>query len=88
LVKKLLLTAKNKITLGKKVKINFVKDRPGHDLRYAIDSSKLKKKLKWKPKTSFKKGLEKTFLWYLENQKYYSKLNKKDITSRIGFKKW
>ena len=68
--------------------ITYVKDRPGHDLRYAIDSSKLKKKLKWKPKTSFKKGLEKTFLWYLENQKYYSKLNKKDITSRIGFKKW
>ena len=86
-VKKLLKTAMNKITLGKKVKINFVKDRPGHDLRYAIDSSKLKKKLKWKPKTNFKKGLEKTFLWYLENQKYYSKLNKKDITSRIGFKK-
>ncbi|MDA7573032.1 dTDP-glucose 4,6-dehydratase [Candidatus Pelagibacter sp.] len=86
-VKKLLETAKNKIIIGKKVKISFVKDRPGHDLRYAIDSSKLKKKLKWKPKTNFKQGLEKTFLWYLQNQKYYSKLNKKDITSRIGFKK-
>jgi dTDP-glucose 4,6-dehydratase len=86
-VKKLLKTAKSKINLGKKVKIKFVKDRPGHDLRYAIDSRKLKNKLKWRPKTNFKNGIEKTFLWYLENQKYYSKLNKKDITSRIGFKK-
>ena len=87
IAKLLIDIAKKKIRLGNKVKIKFVKDRPGHDLRYAIDSSKLKKKLKWKPKTNFKQGLEKTFLWYLQNQKYYSKLNKKDITSRIGFKK-
>ncbi|MDC6470062.1 dTDP-glucose 4,6-dehydratase [Candidatus Pelagibacter sp. Uisw_099_02] len=86
-VKKLLITAKHKIKVGKNVKINFIKDRPGHDIRYAIDSNKLKKKLKWQPKTNFKNGLKKTFLWYFENQKYYSKLNKKDIIKRIGIKK-
>ena len=86
-VKKLLSVAKKKINLGKKVKIKFVKDRPGHDMRYAINSSKLKNKLRWKPKISFSKGLEKTFLWYFKNQKCYSKLNKKDITKRIGVKK-
>ena len=86
-VKKLLSTVKEKFKIEKNVKINFIKDRPGHDIRYAIDSSKLIKKLKWKPKTSFKNGLKKTFLWYFENQKYYSKLNKKDITRRIGIKK-
>ena len=86
-VKKLLSIAKKKINFGKKVKIKFVKDRPGHDMRYAINSSKLKNKLGWAPKINFSKGLEKTFLWYFENQKYYSKLNKKDITKRIGIKK-
>ena len=85
-VKKLLQVAKNKIKTGNKVKIAFVKDRPGHDMRYAIDSKKIKNKLKWKPKTNFLKGLEKTFEWYFNNQKYYSKLNKKDITKRIGIK--
>ena len=85
-VQKLLQVAKNKIKLGNKVKITFVKDRPGHDMRYAIDSKKIKNKLKWIPKTSFLKGLQKTFEWYFNNQKYYSKLNKKDITKRIGIK--
>jgi len=86
-VKKLLHVAKKKIKTGSKVKIVFVKDRPGHDMRYAIDSSKIKNKLKWKSKINFLKGLEKTFKWYFNNQKYYSKLNKKDITRRIGIKK-
>jgi len=57
-------------------------------MRYAINSNKIKKKLNWKPKINFAKGIEKTFLWYLNNQKYYSNLNKKDITRRIGVKKW
>ena len=47
--------------------ITFVKDRPGHDLRYAIDSSKLKNETGWEPITSFEKGLEKTVDWYLTN---------------------
>ena len=76
--------AKNKMQLGKKVKIKFVKDRPGHDFRYALDSKKIFKKLKWKSKINLKKGLENTFNWYFENMKYYTTLKKKDITKRLG----
>ena len=80
----LISIAKKKIKLGKKVKINFVKDRPGHDFRYALDSKKIYKKLKWKSKINLKKGLENTFNWYFENMKYYTTLKKKDITKRLG----
>ncbi len=86
IVKKLLSIGTKKVKLGKNVKIKFVKDRPGHDLRYAINSNKLRKKLKWKPKTKINNGLEKTFDWYINNSEYFSKLNKKDITSRLGKK--
>lgn len=48
--------------------ITFVKDRAGHDFRYAIDSSKLQNELGWKPSVSFKEALEKTVKWYLQNQ--------------------
>ncbi|MEQ9423900.1 MAG: dTDP-glucose 4,6-dehydratase [Cyclobacteriaceae bacterium] len=48
--------------------ITFVKDRAGHDLRYAIDASKLERELGWKPEVSFEKGLEKTVDWYLTNE--------------------
>ena len=82
--KKLIKTAKTKIKVGNKVKILFVKDRPGHDIRYALNSNKLKKELKWKPKTSFDRGLKHTFDWYLNNLKYYRSLNKKDIQNRLG----
>ncbi len=86
-VKKLLSIAKKKIKLGKNVKIQFVKDRPGHDMRYAIDSKKIKKNLKWMPKINFMSGLKKTFEWYYDNGKYYSSLNKKDISRRLGSKR-
>jgi len=82
--KNLLNVAKKNIKIGKKVKIKFIKDRPGHDKRYALDSSKLIKKLKWKPKTNFLDGINKTFMWYLGNKKYYRSLNKKDIVKRLG----
>ena len=82
--KNLLNFAKKNIKIGKKVKIKFIKDRPGHDKRYALDSSKLIKKLKWKPKTNFLDGINKTFIWYLDNKKYYRSLNKKDIVKRLG----
>ena len=49
---------------------SFVKDRAGHDLRYAIDSSKLKSELGWKPSLQFEEGLEKTVDWYLANQEW------------------
>ncbi len=48
--------------------IAFVKDRPGHDKRYAIDASKLESELNWKPQETFETGLRKTVLWYLENE--------------------
>jgi dTDP-glucose 4,6-dehydratase len=50
--------------------ITFVKDRAGHDLRYAIDSSKLQKELGWSPSVTFEEGLEKTVKWYLKNESW------------------
>ena len=80
----LIKIAKQKIKIGSNVKIKFVKDRPGHDLRYALDSKKILTKLRWKSKINFNEGLEKTFLWYLKNDKYYKSISKNDIIKRIG----
>ena len=82
--KALLSVSKNIHPKNSKIKINFVKDRPGHDLRYALNSNKIKKKLKWKPKTNFANGIKKTFEWYLNNNNYYKSLSKKDINKRSG----
>ncbi|MGB5820721.1 MAG: dTDP-glucose 4,6-dehydratase [Saonia sp.] len=54
--------------------ITYVKDRPGHDLRYAIDASKINKELGWKPSVTFEEGLELTIDWYLENQEWLSRV--------------
>ncbi|WP_339889375.1 dTDP-glucose 4,6-dehydratase [uncultured Flavobacterium sp.] len=56
--------------------ITYVKDRPGHDLRYAIDASKINKELGWKPSVTFEQGLEKTIDWYLSNEEWL-----KNVTS-------
>ncbi|UTA49534.1 dTDP-glucose 4,6-dehydratase [Simiduia sp. 21SJ11W-1] len=48
--------------------VTFVKDRPGHDIRYAIDASKIESELEWLPEETFETGIRKTVLWYLENQ--------------------
>ena len=87
IAKLLIDIAKKKIRLGNKVKIKFVKDRPGHDIRYALDNRKIKKELKWLPKTNLKNGLIKTFNWYLKNKGYFSSFNKKDINKRFGLNK-
>ena len=79
------LANKNKI-VGKNVKIKFVKDRPGHDVRYALNSSKLKNELKWTPKTSLGDGLKKTFAWYYRNSNYYKSIPIHDIKKRLGKK--
>ena len=50
--------------------IRFIKDRPGHDRRYAIDSSKIEKELSWKPRYSFEQGIEDTVSWYMENNEW------------------
>ncbi|MGB5609337.1 dTDP-glucose 4,6-dehydratase [Eudoraea sp.] len=74
--------------------ITYVKDRPGHDLRYAIDASKINKELGWRPSVTFEEGLELTIDWYLENQEwldhvtsgnyqeYYEKMYKERNVSR------
>ena len=49
--------------------VSYVTDRKGHDYRYAIDATKLKKQLGWKPKTSFEDALEETILWYINRYK-------------------
>ena len=54
--------------------ITFVKDRPGHDLRYAIDASKIERELGWVPKESFETGLRKTVQWYLENCSWWERV--------------
>lgn len=54
--------------------IKHVKDRPAHDRRYALDSSKIKKELGWKPDASFEEGLSKTVEWYIANQKWWQKV--------------
>ena len=82
--KELLKNSRKSIKLGNKVKINFVKDRPGHDIRYALNSNKIKKKLGWWPKTNFSKGIKLTLNWYLKNKSYYKSLSKKDINNRLG----
>lgn len=51
--------------------ITYVKDRPGHDMRYAIDSSKMQRELGWKPSVTFERGIEMTIDWYLENQTWW-----------------
>lgn len=56
--------------------ISYVKDRPGHDLRYAIDATKINKELGWKPSVTFEEGLSKTIDWYLQNKKWLD-----DVTS-------
>ena len=66
------------------VKILFVKDRPGHDVRYALNSNKIKNKLGWKPRTNFRQGIKLTFDWYFKNKNYYKSLSKKDIIKRLG----
>ena len=87
LTKILLKIIRNKnFKFGKKVKIKFVKDRPGHDFRYALDCRKIKKEINWKPKKNFKKGLEETFDWYLNNYKFFSYFSKRTFFKRIGLK--
>jgi dTDP-glucose 4,6-dehydratase len=54
--------------------ITFVKDRPGHDIRYAIDASKIEKELGWKPEETFETGMRKTVQWYLDNKGWWSRV--------------
>ena len=82
----LISIAKKNSILGTNIKINFIKDRPGHDIRYALNSNKIKRELNWKPRINFKEGIKLTFDWYNKNRKYYKSISKKDILKRLGNK--
>ena len=85
-VKKLINVSKKKIKIGSNVKIKFVKDRPGHDFRYALNSKKILRKIKWKSKTNINEGLSLTIDWYLENKKFLSSIPKVYYEKRVGLK--
>ena len=72
--------------ISKQVKIQFVKDRPGHDFRYALNSKKILKELKWKPKRNFESGLDETLSWYIENYSFFNYFSKKTFFKRLGLK--
>ena len=62
-------------TIGKPESlITFVKDRPGHDLRYAIDATKIKNELGWSPSYTFENGIVETIDWYLDNQNWWKRI--------------
>ena len=87
IAKKLLKIAKNKsLKTSKKIKIKFVKDRPGHDFRYALNNKKILKKLGWKAKISLHVGLSKTFDWYLNNKTFFKSVPKRLYINRLGLK--
>ena len=87
IAKKLLRIVKNKsLKISEKVKIKFIKDRPGHDFRYALNNKKILKKLGWKTKISLHAGLLQTFNWYINNKNFFNSVSKKLYTKRLGLK--
>ncbi len=87
IAKKLIKIAKNKtLKINKKVKIKFVKDRPGHDFRYALNNKKILNELGWKSKIPFHSGLLKTLDWYLNNKIFFKTVSKKLYINRLGLK--
>ena len=85
LVKKILKIFRSLgIKIGKKSKIKFVKDRPGHDFRYALNNKKILQKLKWKNKISFEDGLRNTVKWYLANKSFIKQIKRKKYEKRFG----
>jgi dTDP-glucose 4,6-dehydratase len=86
IVKKIVSSIKEiDINLANKAKFVFVKDRPGHDLRYSLNSSKIKKHLKWECKYNFNEGIKKTIIWYVDkfNKNFFKN---KYFQNRIGLK--
>ena len=87
LIKNILnIAKKNKVLIGKKTRIKYVKDRPGHDRRYAINSTKIRKELNWRHNISLSEGLNKTFLWFIKNKQFFKNIPKKYINKRFGLK--
>jgi dTDP-glucose 4,6-dehydratase len=67
--------------------IAFVQDRPGHDIRYSLDSSKIKSELGWRPKHSFQKALKETINWYVRNESWWTPFATKQILSPTPWKR-
>ena len=87
IAKKLISIQKNTLANRKnKIKIIFVKDRPGHDFRYALNSKKIQSKLKWKAKIKLQIGLRSTFDWYFNNFNFFTSISKKLYNKRLGLK--
>ena len=80
------ISKKHSFKIGNKVKIKFVKDRPGHDFRYALNCNKIFKRLGWKSKINLDDGLSKTFAWYMNNKNFFKSVSKKLYESRLGLK--
>ena len=68
--------------------ITYVTDRPGHDVRYAMDISKIRAELGWEPSHTFEAGLKETIHWYLDNESWWKALQQKQIyeQERLGVK--
>ena len=65
--------------------ITFVKDRPGHDERYAIDPSRIRNELGWQPSVTLEQGLEKTIQWYINNKNWWKSLQSRSgVGKRLG----
>ncbi len=75
---KIMDTKLNRVAGESEQLITYVKDRPGHDLRYAIDASKINKELGWSPSVTFEQGLEKTIDWFLENEEWLANVTSGD----------
>ena len=87
MAKRLLKIAKSKsLNVHKNTKIKFVKDRPGHDFRYALNNNKILKKLKWKVRVPLHIGLAQTFDWYINNKAFFKSVSKKLYMKRLGLK--
>jgi dTDP-glucose 4,6-dehydratase len=72
----------NDLSVPHRKLITYVKDRPGHDRRYAIDARKIEREIGWEPRETFESGIRKTVQWYLQNEEWV-----KDVTSG-GYRKW
>jgi dTDP-glucose 4,6-dehydratase len=64
--------------------ITFVADRPGHDLRYAVDTSKIERELGWRPRVTFEEGLRRTVDWYLAREDWWRPLHNRYARQRLG----
>lgn len=86
IVKKIMKLAKENLNIKFNSKIKFIKDRPGHDKRYALNSNKIRSKLKWSKKYNINSGLLKTIEWYLSNNLWLKKINKNEFKKRRGLR--